>query len=254
MKTKMKLVAIAAMAVFLSKTAAAQEPDTVRVIKETQVVHDTVVVKDKSNPDRPSLRMGEFGIRYMPTFTSLSLRNYNGDVIQGEMTMSHGIGAMMALNLSRHVGIQAEVSYLDVNQKYKDRNLDRQVNVSYLNIPVMLSLNTNKTSWVNWNFVAGPQFGVNLGSDISTTGDDNSATVHAVVGAKGTDVGLAYGTGLEFALSRDHNLRLDLGYRGFYGLVDASADQYKANPNTYNVIVRASRMTQAAYLGLTLCF
>jgi hypothetical protein len=262
MKTKMKSVILAAAAALFSVTVSAQE-DTVRVVKETNVVRDTVrqtqvvhdtVVKENRRPERPPLRRGEFGVRYMPTFSSLAFRSANGQIIQGDVTMSNGFGVMAAINLSRHVGIQAEASYLDINQKYKDQNLNRQVEVSYLNIPIMLSLNTDKTRMVNWNFVAGPQFGINLGSSVQTTGDENTGTLRATVAAKGTDIGVAYGTGLEFALSRNHNLRFDLGYRGYYGLVDASANQTSTSPDTYNVLVRASRFSHAAYLGLTLCF
>ncbi|HWY13095.1 MAG TPA: porin family protein [Bacteroidia bacterium] len=266
MKKKIILASIAAFTTLLSVTATAQE-DSVVVkestkettvvkdpeIKQPVVVHDTVV-KEEKKTERPALRMGEFGVRYMPTFASLNLRNYNNEVIQGDFTMSQGFGIMLGTNFSKNIGLQAEVNYLDITQKYKDQNLNRQVEVSYLNIPILLSLNTDKTRMVNLNFVAGPQFGVNLGSGISTTGNENTQTLHATVGASGTDVGLAYGTGLEFALSKTHCLRLDLGYRGFYGLFDASAKQYSSNPDTYNVIVRGSRKTHAAYAGLTLCF
>ena len=265
MNKKITTGAIAILTAFFSVPLSAQVVDTVKVIKETQVVRDTVtetrivrdtVVKEdnKQKPERPPLRRGEFGVRYMPTFSSMSFRTYNGDVIQGDVSMSHGFGVMLGFNLSKNIGIQAEASYLEISQKYKDQNLNRQVNVSYLNSPILLSVNTDKTRMVNLNFVAGPQFGVNLGSSVQTTGNENEGTLRAVVGAKGTDVGLAYGTGLEFALSRTHCLRADIGYRGFYGLVDANANQSSKNPDTYNVLVRASRFSHAAYLGLTLCF
>lgn len=265
MNKKITTGAIAIVIAFFSVPLSAQVVDTVKVIKETQVVRDTVVetrvvpaepvpAKENEKPERPPLRHGEFGIRYMPTFSSMSFRSYNGEIIQGDVSMSHGFGVMLGANFSKNIGIQGEVSYLEISQKYKDQNLNRQVNVSYLNIPIMLSVNTDKTRMVNLNFVAGPQFGVNLGSSVQTYGDENEGTVRAVVGAKGTDVGLAYGTGLEFALNRAHTMRADIGYRGYYGLVDASADQSSQNPDTYNVLVRASRFYHAAYLGLTWCF
>lgn len=266
MKTKTKLGTIIALSSLLSISVKAQEPDTVKIIKETQIIRDTVVKQVlvpppptsepnvSPKPERPPLRRGELGIRYMPTFASLALRNYNGDVIQGELTMNQGFGFMLGVNLSKNVGLQAEISYLDISQKFKDKNLNRQVNVSYLNIPVLLSLNTDKTRIVNLNFVAGPQFGVNLGSSINTTGDEDTETVRATIGAKGRDVGVAYGTGLEIALNRMHTARLDFGYRGFYGLVDGAASQSSKNPDTYNVLVKASRQTHAGYVGLTLCF
>lgn len=104
------------------------------------------------------------------------------------------------------------------------------------------------------NFVAGPQFGINVASSISSSGDESSEALHATVGASGTDIGLAYGTGLEIALNRMHTWRLDFGYRGFYGLFDATINQPSNKPDTYNVIVRTSRITQGGYIGMTLCF
>lgn len=267
MKTKSKLGLMFAVAALVSSSITAQVTDTVKVIKETQIVRDTVVpekkevqvvhdtvVKEKDRSKDLKLRVGEFGIRYMPTLAALAFRNSNGEVVQGEFTMSQGYGLMLGLNFSKNVGLQGEVNYLDVTQKYKDRNLDRQVNVAYLNVPVLLSVNTDKRRVVNLNFVAGPQFGFNIGSSIKTSGSDNTETVKATVGASGTDVGLAYGTGLEIALNPMHTFRLDLGYRGFYGLFDAMGNQSSSNPDTYNVLIRASRKTHAAYLGLTMCF
>jgi len=255
MKTKNTLVTIVALTTLFSGSVTAQT-DTVKVIKETKetvVIRDTVV-KEKPQTEKSGLKRAELGMRYMPTFASMSLRTSNGDVIKGELTLSHGYGIIMGFNISKNIGTQGEVNYLEITQKYKDQNLNRQVKVSYLSIPVLLSLNTNKTSMVNVNFVAGPQFGINLGSSIETSGTGNAETIHAVVGASGTDVGLAYGTGLEIALNKLYTFRIDLGYRGFYGLVDGSSTQSSSNPDTFNVIVRASRQTHAAYLGVTWCF
>src|SRR6185503_15725112 len=148
MKTKIR-TAIAAFTVLISFAGMAQVPDTVKVIKETQVVRDTVretkvvhdtIVKNNDQPqnnedkrsEKPPLRCGEFGVRYMPTFSSLALRTYNGEVVQGNLTLSHGYGVMLAGNFSKNIGLQAEVNYLEITQKYKDRNLDRQVDVAYL--------------------------------------------------------------------------------------------------------------------------
>ncbi|MCD6017306.1 MAG: hypothetical protein K0S53_427 [Bacteroidetes bacterium] len=271
MNSKMKLGTMIAVSALLSMTAKAQEPDTVKVIKETIIKHDTVIKEVAPPPppappappaepqtaakdERPPLRHGEFGVRYMPTFSTLRFRNQYDNEIQGEVSLSHGFGIMLGANLSKNIGLQAELSYLEISQRYKDQNLERKVDVSYLNIPILLSLNTDKTRIVNLNFVAGPQFGVNIGSSISSSSNENTETVRATVGASGTDIGVAYGTGLEIALNKMHTVRLDFGYRGFYGLVDGNADQTSKNPDTYNVLIRTSRQTQAAYAGLTLCF
>ncbi|MGZ4044063.1 MAG: hypothetical protein ACXVO9_12735, partial [Bacteroidia bacterium] len=82
--------AIVALSALLFTTANAQN-DTVRVketTKETTIVHDSVPkqttqppvivqtppppVEEEPKKEIPDLRRGEFGIRYMPTFSSLS--------------------------------------------------------------------------------------------------------------------------------------------------------------------------------------
>lgn len=202
--------------------------------------------------EKTQLRVGEFGIRYMPTYSSINFKSYNNNVVKGSVTMSNGFGVMLAANLSRHVGVQTEINYYEIKQKYADLNLNREVNIHYLNIPVLLSLNTNKTGWINWNLVVGPQFGLNIGSSLKTTGDETSTTIKGTLATKNGDVGLAFGTGLEIALNENHTSRLDFGYRGFYGLVNIDASVSEAN--TYNIIGKASRKTNGAYLGLTFLF
>ncbi len=206
----------------------------------------------KAGKDDVELRHVEFGVRYMPTFSSIDFNTSDGGVVEGSFTMSHGFGVMAGINLTKNIGVQAEVNYYQINQKYADGNLNRDLTINYFNIPVLLSLNTNKAAPVNLNLVAGPQFGINAGSKFETSGNGNTDSTTAVVALRKGDVGLAYGAGLEFALNKNHNVRLDLGFRGFYGLVnmDSSTD----GQGTYNVIVSASRKTYGGYAGITWMF
>ncbi|MCE3225895.1 MAG: hypothetical protein K0S32_446 [Bacteroidetes bacterium] len=250
-----KKISLALVSLTLLSVGTFAQTDTVRVVeKETTVVRDTVVKYEEPKKERPDFRVGELGFRYMPTFSSFALQTYNGDIVDGELVLSHGAGIMLGLNFSKNIGIVGEVNYLETSQKFKDRNLERTVNISYLNIPVLLSFNTNKELPVNLNVVVGPQFGLNVGSSVSTSGNANADTLRAVVAVKQGDVGAAYGAGLEFALNPAHTLRLDLGFRGFYGFVDMRATNTSSNPDTYNILVKASRKTYAGYLGLTFCF
>jgi len=227
--------------------------DTLKVLERTTVLKDHMYDNGngKEDPEGP-LRRGEFGLRFLPTFTSLSFNTSEGGVVEGSGDLNYGYGVMFGLNFSKNVGLMAEIDYLDISQKYKDRELERQVHLNYLNIPVLLSLNTNKTKPVNLNVVIGPQFGINVGSSVSATDNANGNTVNATLAVKEGDVGIAYGAGFEFALNRRHTFRLDLGFRGMYGLVDISSDV--TGPNTYNVLIHASRRSYGGYLGLTLAF
>ncbi len=190
---------------------------------------------------------GELGLRYMPTFSKFDIRNYRGDVITGEVTASNGVELIAGINFSRNIGIMAGVGYNQVLQKYRDRGLDRELNLSYLNIPVMLQLNTSKSAPVNFNLVVGPQFGINVGADAETVNGSEQVSV----AVKGGDVGVAYGAGLEFGLTPDRMLRLDLGFRGMYGLVDVSDDQ---SGDTYTISIKGTRQTYAGYVGLAWAF
>jgi hypothetical protein len=198
--------------------------------------------------DYPDLKMVEVGFHYMPTFYSLDFNSEEGGVIHGSVTLSHGFGGMLAINLSPHIGFQGEVDYYKATQKYKDQSVSNEVNIKYLDIPLLLSLNTNKMARLNLNAVVGPQFGINVGSDFSSSGSASTAEVAVKKG----DIGAAYGAGVEFVLDEGRNVRLDLGYRGFYGFVNMDAD--KSGEGTYNVVVSANRKTNAAYVRLTFLF
>lgn len=212
-------------------------------------IPDIAVGMVQSNDELPALRRGEFGIRYLPTFSSLQMRTYNGDVVIGKYRMSQGFGIMGAFNLNKHFGIQGEINYYQVSHSYDDKSLNREINLSYLNIPLLFSLNSNKTRRVNFNLVVGPQFGFIVKSTMKTTGTEID-TVNATLAVRRGDVGLAYGAGLEIALDKKHIFRLDLGFRGFVGFVNVNANN--PEPGTYNVIVNSSRKTYGAYIGFTL--
>jgi len=203
-----------------------------------------------SSAGNPDLRVFELGFHYMPTFYNMDFRASDGGIVKGSVSMSHGFGAMMAFNLSQHIGFQSEIDYYKASQSYKDLDVDQNVDIKYLDIPVLLSLNTNKAARINLNAVLGPQFGINVGSNISSSGQNGTTT--ATLEVKKGDMGAAFGVGVEFALNKAHSVRLDLGYRGFYGLVSMNANE--TSSDTYNVMVDANRKNNAAYVRLTFLF
>jgi hypothetical protein len=225
------------------------DKDSLQVSLYASTISNKKLSDDSSKEE---LRHLEFGLRYMPTFSSIDVHAHDGRVINGSVTMSQGFGIMTALNLTKHLGVQAEVNYYQITQKYADRTFNNDLTINYLNIPVLLSLNTNKEARVNFNIVAGPQFGFNLGSKFTSSGTDPQDSTKAVVALRKGDVGVAYGAGFEFALNQSHTFRLDVGYRGFYGLVNMDATTSQSG--TYNVIVSTSRKTYGGYLGLAWMF
>ncbi len=129
-----------------------------------------------SSAGNPDLRIFELGFHYMPTFYTMDFRTSDGGIVKGSVSLSHGFGAMMAFNLSQHIGFQGEIDYYKASQSYKDLDVDQNVDIKYIDIPVLLSLNTNKTARVNLNAVVGPQFGINVGSNISSSGSNGTTT------------------------------------------------------------------------------
>lgn len=196
---------------------------------------------------------GEFGLRLMPTFSAFELQTSSGGKVKGEVTLGFGIGALLGFNFSEHIGVQGEVIYSSVSQKYKEQDVERRVNLRYLNIPLLLSLNTGKTKLVNLNIVGGPQIGISAGSNLFTTGGDNS-TPKAVLSVKKGDIGLAYGAGLDFGINPSRTFRLGLGYRGVLGLFDISDNSNSIATDAYYILDRTHVNTKAAYIGMSLLF
>lgn len=201
--------------------------------------------------EEPGLHKVELGVRLMPTFSAFKMTNSSGGEVATQVTLGYGIGGMIGYNITKNVGIQAEIIYNSLSQKFKDESYNRQINVKYVNIPLMISLNTNKAKAINFNMVLGPQLGLNLGSSVTTSGG-SSDTLTTVWQAKQSDFGFAYGAGLEFMVNPAHTLRLGIGYRGVYGFVNIS-EAAQSTSNTYT-IQKANVKTNSAYLGIAFLF
>ncbi|MBK7408386.1 MAG: PorT family protein [Saprospirales bacterium] len=195
----------------------------------------------------------EFGLRFMPTFSAFEMKTSSGGTVKGEVTLGFGAGALLGFNFSKHVGVQGELIYSTVSQKYKELDVERKVNLRYFNIPLLLSLNTNKTGLVNLNIVGGPQIGISAGSELFTSGSDGTGP-EAVLSVKKGDLGFAYGAGIDFALNQAHTFRLGLGYRGVLGLFDISNNTGTIATNAYYIIDRTHINTNAIYFGISLLF
>lgn len=194
----------------------------------------------------------ELGLRFMPTFSSFELQTSSGGTVKGEATLGYGGGLFLGFNFSDYIGIQAEVIYNEASQKYSEVDVERKVDLKYVNIPLLLSLNTGKSKGVNFNIVAGPQIGLSVGSDLFTSNDENAPK--AVLSVKKGDLGFAYGAGLDFALNTGRTIRLGLGYRGVAGLFDISDNNDAITTDSYYVLDRTHIRTHSAYIGLSILF
>jgi hypothetical protein len=192
-----------------------------------------------------------FGLRLMPTVSNFNLKTNTGGSIKGEINLGLGAGILFGYNFNQNVGINAEIMYSTYSQRYTEKNLERKITLRYVNIPLMLSLNSGITKPVNLNITGGPQIGISARSTFTTKGNGNGPdTYNAVVIRKG-DLGFAYGAGLDVALNETKTTRFALGFRGVLGLIDISADNNNQINNSYYVIDRAQLKTYSIYFGLT---
>lgn len=202
-----------------------------------------------------SLHRLELGFRFMPTVSNFQLEAYAGGTIAGQATFGYGVGGLLGFNFTEHSSIQGEVIYNSLSQKYKSGDIDRTLHVQYLNIPLFYSLSTGKSNPVNLSLQIGPQIGISLGSDISTSGGGSGAdTLTAIVDVKKGDFGFAYGTCLSFSLNKMRTIRLDLGYRGVYGFMNVSDTRNTPGANSFYDLEFAAVRTNSIFAGLTLCF
>jgi len=74
------------------------------------------------------------------------------------------------------------------------------------------------------------------------------------VNVKKGDLGFAYGAGLDFGLDQENMVRLGLGFRGVYGLLDISDDSKTQTNDKYYVLDRTHIKTYAVYMGLSVLF
>ncbi|MFM9985953.1 MAG: porin family protein [Flavobacteriales bacterium] len=201
-----------------------------------------------------SAQKGEIGIRVMPTFSSFDMQTSSGGTVKGEVTLGYGIGGLLAFNMTENVGIQAEVIYNSISQKYKEQDIERKVNLKYVNVPLLLSLNTGRTKMVNLNLVVGPQIGISVGSKIEISGTSPSDTTSAVLSVKKGDLGVAYGGGLDFSLNPQGTFRVGFGFRGVMGFFDISDNSRSLNTDSYYILDKARVRSYSGYLGLSFLF
>lgn len=195
----------------------------------------------------------EFGLRYMPTFSSFEVFTPGNGRQIGDYTNGYGFGATLGFNFTDHVGIQVEAIYSAIGQKYTEVDVERKINLKYINVPLLLSINTGKSKVVNFNLVGGPQIGISVGSNIFTSkdGPENS---NAVLSVKNGDLGVAYGAGLDFGVNSARTMRIGLGFRGVQGLFDISDNNATLSTDGYYLLDRSKVKTYAAYAGLSLLF
>jgi hypothetical protein len=218
------------------------------------VLYASVVALLFAGPINTKAQTSEVGLRFMPTFSALDIKTADGGKIKGKLTMGYGGGLFLGYHFSDHVGVQGEIIYLATAQKYKEQDIDREITLRYVNLPLLLSLNTGKTQPFNFAFVVGPQIGFSIGSELSASGGGGTTTGEAVLAVRKGDLGVAYGAGIDFGLNSESTLRMGIGFRGVLGLLDISDDSKTANTEDYYILDKNHMNTYAGYIGVSYLF
>ena len=196
----------------------------------------------------------EFGARFMPTFSQFDVQTSEGGTVDGTVTLGYGGGIFLGYHFNTNIGVQAEVIYSSINQKYKELDVEKKVNLRYINVPLLLVLNTGVTNPVNISLVAGPQIGISVGSSFDNVITGDSLNLDPILSVKKGDLGIAYGAGFDFGLDPDNKFRLGLGFRRVYGLINISDDAKTQETNSYYIIEKTNIKTYSVYMGLSVLF
>jgi Outer membrane protein beta-barrel domain len=196
----------------------------------------------------------EIGLRFMPTFSALDVQSSEGGNIKGEVTLGYGIGGIIGFSFSDMFAVQGEIIYSTITQKYTELDIERKITLKYVNIPLLFAFNTGKMRTLNFNIVAGPQIGLSVGSELLTNNDGIIDTNDPVLAVRKGDLGFAYGAGFDVALNPAATLRLGIGYRGVYGLIDISDNNNNSSSQSYYVLDKTKIRTNAIYIGGSFLF
>lgn len=241
-----------------------QQPGTVDTVVVQPVVpvqtapakQDTVYVADQPHhDDYEELLKGYIGGRVLATVTDIDFnKTSDGSTIQTEIIWGYGVGGYVGYNFNPHLALQGEVLYQSLAQRVKYSNTDARLNLRYLNIPLLLVLNTDIRKPVNLNVCVGPQIGIRLGAEIDEEQGSGSApdTVQAAIAVKPGDLGIAYGAGLDFGLS--DAVKLGIGFRGVMGIIDIDENAQNQTTNNLYILDRSKLKTYSGYIDLRVSF
>ncbi len=223
------------------------------VITPAPNVNRVAVVDDDIDHNEHFTR-GYIGGMVLATFTDIHLKGTDGSTIETSTTLGYGGGGMLGVYLSRHFNLELDILYSSLSQKYKNTfNTNDRLKVSYINIPLLLGLNTDASKLVNLNVSAGPQLGLNVGSSLEhADAGSNVDTVHAILSVRKGDIGIAFGASLDFNIA--NALKLSIGYRGVRGLLDISDNNQNLTTGDYYILDRSHVNTNSAYAGLAVMF
>ncbi len=106
----------------------------------------------------------ELGIKGGANFSKVTDNGNYQSALTNEFKFGYSLGAFAILNFNKHIGIQPELLWneyqthttVNANDVYTDLWNDKNINLNYLTVPVLLNLSPSKII----TFQVGPQFGI----------------------------------------------------------------------------------------------
>lgn len=163
------------------------------------------------------------GIKGGANISNLSDLN-NFAEFESKAKVGLNLGGFVTFNLGRNIAIQPELFYSSQGAKIDE--IDENINLNYINIPVMLKLMTNKGFYVE----AGPQLGI-LAGDVKIDGVDFSDEF------KNSDLSAGFGLGFQGMKSP---IGLGLRYNVGLGKVNEVTNSTIDNANVRNGVFQVS--------------
>lgn len=127
------------------------------------------------------------------------------------------VGGFVSFDLGRIVKLQPELYYIGKGTKIEVSGVAATIEISYLEVPVLLVVAPRVQGTIHPSFFAGGELGVKVGCSLAASGASVSCS-SASFPTKSVDYGLVFGAGLGFPLGSGEALidgRYDLGLAKF---------------------------------------
>jgi hypothetical protein len=198
----------------------------------------------------PNIAGFHFGVRYQPFLSKMNFISQTNSRIIPDETINQGWGASLNYYGSNYFAIHVEIINQRQKFSFRDAGFQNTVDLNYVNMPILASLNSNYGRAINVNVAAGPYLGFNTNVQTTTNGQANGKGTPILI-ANPLDFGAAYGAGLDFAFGTGSWLHLNLGYRGTLGFTNIKDSNIILDETQYSIIGKNARnRTNGLYVGI----
>ncbi|MFI5172712.1 MAG: outer membrane beta-barrel protein, partial [Chitinophagales bacterium] len=158
--------------------------------------------------------------------------------------------------INRFISIQTGLIYHSINYELVgDHKMHYDIHLDNINVPLLIGINSDVCKVVNYSLFTGFQFGRNINSTLNNQNYNLTRdTIQTVIALNKCDIGIAYGAGMDIALNKSRNIRLELGGRGSFGLgnICGKVDQAANEENIFTGETTIN--TFGGYAGIKFAF